>query len=153
MIHGRCICWWSLFMLWNYMYAYIFTKPLFAISHFYEFFFLIIRVTWMCFIFKILSINEFLIIVQQWDLVCSKSYLTELSLTMYMVGATCGTLFLTPLSDRFGRKTVMLGCLWIQSAVGITLTFLQSPIPFIVLQFFIGITNMVRLFSNLKIWW
>ena len=79
----------------------------------------------------------------QWDLVCEKNYLSELSLTLYMVGATCGTLLLTPLSDRCGRKTLLLPCLWLQALVGVALTFVPAPVPFIVLQFFIGITNMV----------
>ncbi|KAL8577451.1 hypothetical protein ACOMHN_048086 [Nucella lapillus] len=81
-------------------------------------------------------------IVGDWDLVCDDNYLAELSVTMYMVGATCGTIFLTPLADRFGRKTVMLICLWLQAVVGACLTLCTAVIPYIVLQFFIGITNM-----------
>lgn len=84
-------------------------------------------------------------IVPQWNLVCGDDYLVELSSTMYMVGTTCGTIFLTPLSDRWGRKTVLLACLWVQAVVGICLAWMPSIIPFVVLQFFIGITNMVRL--------
>nr|KAG5701350.1 hypothetical protein BaRGS_006124 [Batillaria attramentaria] len=79
---------------------------------------------------------------ETWDLVCDDNYLTELSVTLYMVGATCGTLFLTPLSDLWGRKTVMLACLWLQAGVGVGLAWTQSAVPFVVLQFFIGITNM-----------
>ncbi|XP_076443334.1 organic cation transporter protein-like [Babylonia areolata] len=81
-------------------------------------------------------------IVGDWDLVCDDKYLAELSVTMYMVGATCGTLFLTPLSDLWGRKTVMLACLWLQAVVGACLTLCRSVAPYIVLQFFIGICNM-----------
>ena len=79
----------------------------------------------------------------QWDLVCDDDYLPELSLTLYMVGATCGTLLLTPLSDRWGRKALLLPCLWLQAVVGVALTLVPTPLPFIVLQFFVGLTNMV----------
>ena len=79
----------------------------------------------------------------QWDLVCDDDYLSELSLTLYMVGATCGTLLLTPLSDRWGRKALLLPCLWLQAVVGVALTLVPTPLPFIVLQFFVGLTNMV----------
>lgn len=81
-------------------------------------------------------------IVSDWDLVCGDNYLTELALTMYMVGTTCGALLLTPLSDRWGRKTVLLACLWLQAAVGVALTLVPLVVPFLALQFFIGITNM-----------
>lgn len=81
-------------------------------------------------------------IVSEWDLVCGDDYLSELALTMYMVGATCGTLLLTPLSDRWGRKTLLLACLWLQALVGLAAALVPSVLPFVVLQFFIGLTNM-----------
>lgn len=80
----------------------------------------------------------------QWDLVCDKEYLVQLTTTLYMVGALCGTLFLTPLSDLCGRKPVILACLWLQAAVGIALAWMPSEVPYIALQFLIGITNMVK---------
>ncbi|XP_070208332.1 organic cation transporter protein-like isoform X2 [Littorina saxatilis] len=81
-------------------------------------------------------------IVSDWNLVCDDNYLSELAVTMYMVGATCGTLFLTPVSDRWGRKSVMLACLWLQAVIGVAVAFSPSPVVFVVLQFFIGICNM-----------
>lgn len=43
----------------------------------------------------------------------------QLVLTLYLVGVACGQLFLGPLSDRFGRKPVLLGglCLYLVSTV------------------------------------
>lgn len=61
-----------------------------------------------------------------------------------MVGNTIGATFLTPLSDRFGRKKTVLFLLWIQAAFGIGAAFAKSYIMFTVLRFFIGMLNMVR---------
>ncbi|XP_041364013.1 solute carrier family 22 member 4-like isoform X2 [Gigantopelta aegis] len=76
--------------------------------------------------------------VSEWDLVCGKNYLVELSTTVYMVGATVGSVFLTPFSDRFGRKWMMLGYFWAQSVLGFGLVWSDSIVTFTVLRFFIG---------------
>ncbi|XP_046545646.1 organic cation transporter protein-like [Haliotis rubra] len=78
----------------------------------------------------------------EWNLVCDKEYLVELSTTIYMVGTTCGALFLSPLSDVFGRKTVMLACLWAQAVLGFGLAWVTDLITYTVVRFFIGLLNM-----------
>ncbi|XP_061167201.1 organic anion transporter 3-like [Saccostrea echinata] len=81
-------------------------------------------------------------ILTEWDLVCDNNFLVDLSSTIYMVGNTLGALFLTPLSDKFGRKWVILGMLWIQGAIGIGTAFASSYAMFTVLRFFIALLNM-----------
>jgi MFS family permease len=63
-----------------------------------------------------------------------------------MVGNTLGALCLTPLSDKFGRKWVILVMLWIQGAIGIGAAFSSSYAMFTVLRFFIALLNMVCMF-------
>lgn len=81
-------------------------------------------------------------ILMEWDLVCDDSYLGDLSTTIYMVGNTCGALLLTPLSDRFGRKKLILFMLWIQGVFGVATAFSNSYTVFTVLRFFIALLNM-----------
>lgn len=81
-------------------------------------------------------------IFTEWDLVCEKDYLVDLSTTIYMVGNTIGATFLTPLADRYGRKKTILVLLWLQSFIGIGTAFANSYILFTVLRFFIGMLNM-----------
>ncbi|XP_062583415.1 organic anion transporter 3-like, partial [Saccostrea cucullata] len=81
-------------------------------------------------------------ILTEWDLVCDNKFLVDLSSTIYMVGNTLGALCLTPLSDKFGRKWIILGMLWIQGAVGIGTAFASSYAMFTVLRFFIALLNM-----------
>lgn len=86
--------------------------------------------------------TTFTSIVTQWDLVCSRAYLVDLSSTFYMVGCAFGCIFVVPLGDKFGRRCVLfisLACLIILS---ISLAFSNTIILFIVLRFFIGILNM-----------
>ncbi|XP_048735991.2 solute carrier family 22 member 4-like [Ostrea edulis] len=81
-------------------------------------------------------------VLSEWDLVCDDNFLVDLSSTIYMVGNTLGALCLTPLSDKFGRKWVILVMLWIQGAIGIGAAFSSSYVMFTVLRFFIAVLNM-----------
>ncbi|XP_005090349.2 organic cation transporter protein [Aplysia californica] len=81
-------------------------------------------------------------IVSDFDLVCDRDYLVTLTSTIYMVGTTCSVIFLTPLSDRFGTKRVMLVCLWLQAIVGTALVWSGNIIVYSVFKFFIGLFNM-----------
>ncbi|ELT90483.1 hypothetical protein CAPTEDRAFT_108872, partial [Capitella teleta] len=46
----------------------------------------------------------------QWDLVCGESWKVEMISTFYMAGWLIGCIITGPISDRFGRKTTVLGC-------------------------------------------
>ncbi|GFN80525.1 solute carrier family 22 member 4, partial [Plakobranchus ocellatus] len=81
-------------------------------------------------------------IVSWMDLVCDHAYQAELTTTMYMVGTATGTIFLTPLADRFGSKIVMLVCLWVQAVLGTVLIWASNIIAFCILKFLIGMTNI-----------
>ncbi|XP_060073610.1 organic cation transporter protein-like [Ylistrum balloti] len=81
-------------------------------------------------------------ILTDWDLVCGDSYLGDLSTTIYMIGNTCGALLLTPLSDKFGRKKLILFMLWIQAVFGVGTAFSNNYTVFTVLRFFIALLNM-----------
>lgn len=76
---------------------------------------------------------------------CDRDYLNELSTTIYMIGNTIGATFLTPLSDKFGRKKTILTLLWIQAAIGIGAAFANTYALFTALRFFVGMLNMVSL--------
>ncbi|ELT90485.1 hypothetical protein CAPTEDRAFT_108874 [Capitella teleta] len=46
----------------------------------------------------------------EWDLVCGESWKVEMISTFYMAGWLVGCIITGPISDRFGRKTTVLGC-------------------------------------------
>ncbi|XP_046357182.1 organic cation transporter protein-like isoform X2 [Haliotis rufescens] len=81
-------------------------------------------------------------IVSEWDLVCNKNYLVELSTTIYMIGSASGAVILTPFSDRFGRKRLLLSCLCIQAVIGFAVAFVQNYVAFTLLRAVVGFLNM-----------
>ncbi|GFS02943.1 solute carrier family 22 member [Elysia marginata] len=81
-------------------------------------------------------------IVSEWDLVCVRAYLNELSTTLYMVGSMMGALLITPLSDKFGRRLVLLVCLLLQAVIGSCVAFSPTYAVFTILRFIVGFFNM-----------
>ena len=87
--------------------------------------------------------NKLTFSCSQFSLVCKSDYLVDLSTTIYMIGSALGAVLITPLSDRFGRKPVLLLSLWIQGIVGIGVAFVQSYIAFVITRFIVAFLNMV----------
>lgn len=86
--------------------------------------------------------KSFTSIVTEWDLVCDRSYLVDLSSTVHMIGCVFGCLFLMPLGDKFGRRPVLFICLVSITILSIALAFSNFIWLFISLRFFIGALNM-----------
>ncbi|XP_005089749.1 solute carrier family 22 member 5 [Aplysia californica] len=81
-------------------------------------------------------------IVSEWDLVCVRAYLSELSTTLYMVGSMVGAFLISPLSDKFGRRIVLLLCLMAQAVVGACVALSPNYAVFTTLRFIVGFFNM-----------
>ena len=79
------------------------------------------------------------IVTFQWDLVCDKAYIAPLVTTVYFCGVMLGGVIFGGLSDRFGRKWIMLFCLYSQCLIGIGLHFVQRLVVFMGLRFVQGI--------------
>ncbi|XP_064596460.1 solute carrier family 22 member 15-like [Liolophura sinensis] len=77
-------------------------------------------------------------IVAEWDLVCEKAYLSEVSQVLYTVGMAIGSLFVSPISDRLGRKKSYLGLrfLYVFCTVGLALS--PNVYVFMALRFLTG---------------
>jgi len=81
----------------------------------------------------------------QWDLVCDRAYLKDLTQTILNVGEMFGVLLFSILSDKFGRKPVFLLSLWTIVIVGVANAFAPNYYVFIVLRFFTGMLFQVSL--------
>ncbi|CAH1969389.1 unnamed protein product [Acanthoscelides obtectus] len=64
-------------------------------------------------------------IISEWNLVCGRQRLIDLSQISLMIGILTGNLLFGVLADRHGRKTVLMVCIFLQSLFGI----LASWIP------------------------
>ena len=84
----------------------------------------------------------------QWELVCDRAYIAPLVTTVYFCGVMLGGVIFGGLSDRLGRKWVMLLCLYSQCLIGIGLHFVQRLPVFMGLRFVQGIAIQVMLLSD-----
>lgn len=78
-------------------------------------------------------------IVTEWDLVCSKKYLSALATTIYFCGVMLGGLVFGHLADHFGRKPIMLVTLYLPVLVGIGTSFAHRYYLFVLLRFVQGV--------------
>ncbi|XP_023225876.1 organic cation transporter protein-like isoform X2 [Centruroides sculpturatus] len=77
-------------------------------------------------------------IVEKWNLVCDKSWLISMSQSVYMAGILLASLLLGHISDRFGRRPVLLISFVSTFCSGIICAFSPSYIVFTVMRFIIG---------------
>ena len=77
------------------------------------------------------------------DLVCDQGYLGELVQTLVMAGQLVGAAFASSLSDRFGRKTVLLTSHLKTFSLGIGVAFSPNYTTLAVLKFLLGVLQQV----------
>ena len=72
---------------------------------------------------------------EDFGLVCQHSYLLDLRQIVFFLGMLSGCLVTGHISDCFGRKTTMLGCMFAWSASAIVTAFVYDIKVFLILQF------------------
>ena len=87
--------------------------------------------------------NEQRTILFQWDLVCDKNYLSDLTQVIYQLGGMVGDIVGAPITDYFGRKWVHASSYIIVAVFGVGLGFSQNYTTFIIIRFFISIAVSV----------
>ena len=81
--------------------------------------------------------------VFQWDLVCDRAWLVELSMSMQAVGKMIAALIFNHMSDKYGRKMVFLCCFWTNIIIASTRAFSPNMIMYSLLVFFGGMVQQV----------
>ena len=87
----------------------------------------------------------------QWDLVCDKNYLVEMSQSVFNFGVMVGAIIFTSMADRLGRKPIHLTCQYSMFVVGLAIAFAPNYVTFVVLRFVQGAVREVS--STLKLCW
>ncbi|XP_066279580.1 organic cation transporter protein-like [Branchiostoma lanceolatum] len=90
-------------------------------------------------------------IVTEFDLVCDKAWLTELAQSIYMSGVCVGAVLFGALSDRYGRRPILLLCLTVQIPLMFAVAFATDYVTFVTLRFIIGATMNGFLYSGIVI--
>lgn len=81
----------------------------------------------------------------QWILVCDEKYLVSAATTIYFAGVMLGGAIFGQIADRFGRRPVLLACMYGHIVLGFSLYFVPSYEAFTALRFFIGFLIQVRI--------
>jgi len=77
-------------------------------------------------------------VVTEWSLVCDRRYLSALLNTIYFVGVTMGSLVCGALADMWGRRKLILACLYLQGIFGTSLYLASNLEMFMVLRLIQG---------------
>uniref|UniRef100_A0A8C8BKR1 Solute carrier family 22 member 13 n=1 Tax=Otus sunia TaxID=257818 RepID=A0A8C8BKR1_9STRI len=62
-------------------------------------------------------------LLTEFDLVCDRKYLNDISQSIYMLGLFLGSMIFGPLSDRIGRRPVILVSIFLQGLFGVGIAF------------------------------
>ncbi|KAB5561875.1 hypothetical protein PHYPO_G00011560 [Pangasianodon hypophthalmus] len=91
----------------------------------------------------------------EWDLVCENRGMNKAMATIFFIGVMLGAALFGSLSDRYGRKTMLLVSYVLALCFAIASAFSSSIIMFAVLRFFTGmsITGIVIVTSVLNVEW
>ncbi|NWU64764.1 S22AD protein, partial [Pterocles burchelli] len=74
----------------------------------------------------------------QFDLVCDRKDLNDISQSIYMVGMLLGSIIFGPLSDRIGRRLVILISIFLQGLFGIGIAFVPHFYVYMAFRCIVG---------------
>ncbi|OAF66480.1 Organic cation transporter 2, partial [Intoshia linei] len=77
-------------------------------------------------------------ITTEWDLVCKRNILPEVSQAVFSVGVMIGAIVFGSLADKYGRKRIFISCLIFQSLIGSCVSFATEYWQFVVLRVLVG---------------
>uniref|UniRef100_H3CWW9 Solute carrier family 22 member 6 n=1 Tax=Tetraodon nigroviridis TaxID=99883 RepID=H3CWW9_TETNG len=77
-------------------------------------------------------------LAMEWDLVCDRKSLPKMTATVFFLGVMLGAIAFGYLSDKYGRKSVLLVSYVLSTVMGFASAFANSYVLFSVLRFFTG---------------
>ncbi|XP_007438559.2 solute carrier family 22 member 6-A-like [Python bivittatus] len=77
-------------------------------------------------------------IVSEWNLVCESRSLRQMAQSIYMAGVLIGSLLIGNLSDRFGRRALIIWCYLQMGAAGAGTAFAPNFTIYCILRFLCG---------------
>ncbi|XP_031766606.1 organic cation transporter protein-like isoform X2 [Galleria mellonella] len=81
-------------------------------------------------------------IISEWNLVCDRAYLTSLAEVFFLVGVGIGGVVGGWISDRFGRKRILMGMAVTQSVLAILALLVRSFVQYIIVRLVMGLVSV-----------
>ncbi|XP_048851053.1 solute carrier family 22 member 6 [Brienomyrus brachyistius] len=94
-------------------------------------------------------------IVSEWDLVCTLRPLKQMSQTIYMGGVLAGAIIFGGLSDRFGRRALLIWSYFQLATLGTCTAFSPSYLAYCIFRFLTGmaVSGIILNAVSLKVEW
>nr|XP_060614569.1 solute carrier family 22 member 6-A-like [Anolis sagrei ordinatus] len=94
-------------------------------------------------------------IVTEWDLVCNLQSLKSLAQSLFMAGVLVGAFIFGDLSDRFGRRLILIWSLLLVAIMGCGAAFAQNFVAYCVFRFLsgVGISGFLLNYICLSLEW
>ncbi|KAL4716177.1 hypothetical protein ACJJTC_013954 [Scirpophaga incertulas] len=80
-------------------------------------------------------------IISQWNLVCDRAWLKNLTQTFFMLGILVGNMVFGHLSDRYGRRMPFLAAVFLQLISGVTTAYSVNWYMFTALRFLLAVAT------------
>ncbi|XP_073955116.1 organic cation transporter protein-like isoform X1 [Choristoneura fumiferana] len=80
-------------------------------------------------------------IISQWNLVCERQWLKNLTQTFFMLGILVGNMVFGHLSDRFGRRMPFLAAVFLQLISGVATAYSVNWYMFTALRFMLAVAT------------
>ncbi|KAJ8266152.1 hypothetical protein GJAV_G00126530 [Gymnothorax javanicus] len=94
-------------------------------------------------------------IVSEWDLVCTLRPLKQMSQTIYMGGVLTGAIIFGGLSDKFGRRALLIWSYFQLASMGTCTAFTNSYLAYCIFRFLTGmaVSGVILNTVSLKVEW
>ncbi|KAJ8276371.1 hypothetical protein COCON_G00081230 [Conger conger] len=94
-------------------------------------------------------------IVSEWNLVCTLRPLKQMSQTIYMGGVLAGAIIFGGLSDKFGRRALLIWSYFQLATLGTCTAFTNSYLTYCILRFLTGmaVSGVILNSVSLKVEW
>ncbi|XP_026498619.2 organic cation transporter protein-like isoform X1 [Vanessa tameamea] len=81
-------------------------------------------------------------IISEWDLVCDRATLTNLAEVVFLIGVGIGGVLGGWISDKFGRKKILIGMMLAQSLLAIVSLLMQSYLQYVLVRLVMGLVSV-----------
>lgn len=81
-------------------------------------------------------------IISEWNLVCDRAYFTSLTESMFLIGVGVGGVVGGWISDKFGRKKVLMSMMIAQSVLAMLTLLVRSFIQYLLVRLVIGFVSV-----------